>query len=233
MGASIRTNVGSARMRAAIGDGSRMSEERTKRFLAVLTADADGEPMTLTTLCSRTLELLPATGCSVVLMSRGSGQALAGAAGPSALAGQDLEFTLGQGPGVDAFADGTTVLVEDLNLDGRWPLFSESAMGLGIGSVCALPLQVGSIRLGVICLYGAMPGSISLENLSDAHLVADLVTHLVIGLQSEITSESLAFALDVSDYRAVVHQATGMVSAQLDCSVEEALVRLRADAFRG
>jgi hypothetical protein len=165
-------------------------------------------------------------------MSRGNDQGLAGAFGASALAGQDLEFTLGQGPGVDAYADGMTILVEDLSeSDGRWPLFAGSAVDLGVRSMCALPLQVGPIRLGVLCLYGEQPGVIALEDLGDAELVADLITHLVIGLQSETASETIAFALDDSDYRAVVHQATGMISAQLDCSVEEALVRLRGRAF--
>ncbi len=203
-----------------------MNAQGAKGFLAVLRGDPDGEPLTLTSICARTLELLPAAGASIVLMSRGHGQGLAGAFGESALAGQDLEFTLGQGPGVDAYADGMVVLVKDLSFDGRWPLFSATAVGLGIRSVCALPLQVGSIRLGVLSLYGGTPSAIALAQLSDALLVADLVTHLVIGLQSETASESVAFALDISDYRAVVHQATGMVSAQLDCSVEEALVRL-------
>jgi hypothetical protein len=120
-----------------------------------------------------------------------------------------------------------------LNADGRWPLFSSSAWELGIGSVCAVPLQVGSVRLGVLCLYGATPRAIGLEILSDAYLVADLVAHLVLGWQSETASESLAFALEISDYRTVVHQATGMISAQLDCGIDEALVRLRAHAFAG
>jgi hypothetical protein len=97
--------------------------------------------------------------------------------------------------------------------------------------MCALPLQIGSIRLGVLSLYGEQPGVVALEHLGDAQLVADLITHLVIGLQSETASERIAFALESSDYRAVVHQATGMISAQLDCGIEEALVRLRGHAF--
>ncbi len=41
----------------------------------------------------------------------------------------------------------------------------------------------------------------------------------------------LAWGLEVDDYRAVVHQATGMISAQLGCAMGEALVRLRGRAF--
>ncbi len=50
-------------------------------------------------------------------------------------------------------------------------------------------------------------------------------------MQAGVLSESLAWGLEVDDYRAVVHQATGMISAQLDCPMSEALVRLRGRAF--
>jgi GAF domain-containing protein len=208
-----------------------MSAEQVRQFSAVLTGQADSDPLTLATLCSRTLDLLMVAGCSIVLMSPDHGQGLFGAFGEPAFAGQDLEFTLGQGPGVDAYAEGLTVLVEDLNADGRWPQFSPSAVELGISSVCAMPLQVGSILLGVLSLYGTTPRPVAAENLPEMHLVSDLVTHLVIDLQSEAASESLAFGLNISDYRAVVHQATGMVSAQLDCDIKEALVRLRGFSY--
>jgi AmiR/NasT family two-component response regulator len=37
--------------------------------------------------------------------------------------------------------------------------------------------------------------------------------------------------LDATDLRAVVHQATGMVSVQAGCTMDEALLRLRSHAF--
>jgi AmiR/NasT family two-component response regulator len=65
----------------------------------------------------------------------------------------------------------------------------------------------------------------------DAVLVAELVSGLVLTMQSNTASESLAWPLDLSDHRIAVHQATGMISAQLDCGIDEALVRLRAHAY--
>jgi AmiR/NasT family two-component response regulator len=69
------------------------------------------------------------------------------------------------------------------------------------------------------------------EELEDALEVAELVTQLVLVMQSESSADSVAWALDVSDHRAVVHQATGMIAVQIDADVEEALVRLRAYCF--
>ncbi|MFZ0665292.1 MAG: GAF and ANTAR domain-containing protein, partial [Acidimicrobiales bacterium] len=180
----------------------------------------------------RTLEILPVSGASVILMGGGQNQGLAAAFGASALTCLDLEFTLGEGPGADVCATGETVLVDDLQSDdGRWPQFSAAAVGLGVRSILALPLKIASTRLGALSLYGREIGTVPADLLPDALLVADLITHLVLLRQSEVASESVAWALEASDYRAVVHQATGMIAAQLDCRVDEALVRLRASAF--
>jgi hypothetical protein len=51
-------------------------------------------------------------------------------------------------------------------------------------------------------------------------------------MQANAPPETLAAVLEEgADFRFVVHQAAGMVSAQLEVSVGEALVRLRAYAF--
>jgi hypothetical protein len=97
--------------------------------------------------------------------------------------------------------------------------------------VYALPLQLGAIKLGVLVLYREQPAVLEGEDLSAALLVANLVTNQVIDIQAGAVSESLAWGLEVDDYRAVVHQATGMISVQLDCAIGEALVRLRGRAF--
>jgi hypothetical protein len=83
----------------------------------------------------------------------------------------------------------------------------------------------------VLVLYRDQPGVLGGDELSAASLVADVVTDQLLDLQAGAASESLAWGLEVDDYRAVVHQATGMISAQLNCAIGEALVRLRGHAF--
>jgi hypothetical protein len=95
----------------------------------------------------------------------------------------------------------------------------------------AIPLQIGAVDLGVLVLGGANPRAWSGQELADSMLVGDLISGLVLDLQAGVTSESLAWALEATDSRAVVHQATGMIAAQLNVGVAEALVRLRANAF--
>jgi len=97
--------------------------------------------------------------------------------------------------------------------------------------VFALPLQTASTRIGVLVLYRDEVGTLAPAELTDALEVADLVTQLVLVMQSEAVTESVAWALEVSDNRAVVHQASGMIAAQIQVDVDEALVRLRAHSF--
>jgi GAF domain-containing protein len=164
-------------------------------------------------------------------MSSHSSQVAAGASDATGRVVQDLEFTLGEGPGFDAHLEGESVFVDEARSDGIWPQFTPEVLSLGIRALYALPLHVGAIKLGVLVLYRSAPGPLDTETGADVRLIADLVTDLVLAVQSDASAEALAWAFDAFDYRAVVHQATGMISVQLACALDEALVRLRAFAF--
>jgi hypothetical protein len=199
--------------------------------MVALIADSENGLLSLTTVCRSATRLLQMSGSSVVLMGDDTFPSVASAYGVSVIV-QDLEFTLGEGPAMEAYAGGKPVLVDDMrSFVNRWPLFTRAIADAGIRSLYALPLQLGAIKLGVLVLYRDQPGVMEGEALAAALLVADLVTNQVLDMQAGAVSESLAWGIEVDDYRAVVHQATGMISAQLDCPIGEALARLRARSF--
>jgi len=147
---------------------------------------------------------------------------------------EELQVTLGEGPCVDAVAGGGPVLIADLadRTDlavERWPVFLRSATDAGVRAVFAFPLQIGAIRIGALDLYRLRPGALTNDELSAALLAAESAS---IGLLTLGTSgEGLVDGADASGYQAQVHQATGMVMAQLDVSIEQAFLMLRARAF--
>jgi ANTAR domain/GAF domain len=209
-----------------------VSADDAKRFWATLSGATDHEPPSLSTLCRGCVALLGVSGAAVSLMAPAHSQSVASAFDGRARAIQDLEFTLGEGPAMDAYDAGTPVLVDDVrSLGARWPQFCAAAAAMGIRAVFALPLLTADATIGVLVLYRDEAGALADVELADALEVADLVTQLVLVMQSEAVAESVAWAFDVSDHRAVVHQATGMIAAQIDSDVEEALVRLRAHSF--
>jgi len=150
---------------------------------------------------------------------------------PVAEALEHLQFTLGEGPCVDASASGSPVLVPDLDeagaeLTGRWPMFVREAARRDVRAVFAFPLRIGAIDLGAADLYRHAPGQLSREQLARVLSVMDSVTLALLdgdGLHDgSLGTEPLTMA---------VHRAAGMVMAQLGTSIDEALIRLRAVAF--
>jgi hypothetical protein len=149
---------------------------------------------------------------------------------------EDLQFTLGQGPGLDAAA-GAPVLVPDLAATAaRWPVFAPAAAELGVRAVFALPLRIGAISVGTLLAHRATVGPLVDGALADAFALADAVTLLLLHRQSTGARPAAADGplpgwARPATYRAEVHQATGMISVQLGVSLAEALVRLRAYAY--
>lgn len=203
-----------------------------ERFRAGVIDRSSDQALTLDLICRVCCDLLPITVASVVLMGDQGVEGITGASDPLAAAIQNEELTLGEGPATEVRRQGEPVLVPDLtDVTSEWPQFVRAVAPLGIRAVYALPLRIGAVDLGVLVLSGTRPRTLSSQELADSLLVADLVSRLVLDLQAGVTSESLAWALDTTDSRTVVHQATGMIAAQLNVGVAEALVRLRANAF--
>jgi hypothetical protein len=179
-------------------------------------------------LCADTLQV---SGIAVSVLIPGGGDVVWRTDGAS-VSLDDLQFTLGQGPGVDAAVSGELVLEPDLTAvpAGRWPAFTPAALELGVRAVFAVPLQIGVIRVGVLLAHRDAAGPMDDGILADLLVFAHAATDALLG--GAAAGPQPAWLSDQpSGYRAEVHQATGMVSAQLDVTQAEALIRLRAHAF--
>jgi len=147
---------------------------------------------------------------------------------------EQLQYTLGEGPCLDAYHQDRPVLEPNLGNPStpRWPAFTGPAVEAGVGAVFGFPLHVGAVRLGALNLYRDRPGSLSDEQHADAMVMADVATEALLVLQADAPPGTLAAELEAgADFHYVVHQASGMVAAQLGVSVTDALVRLRAHSF--
>ena len=81
-------------------------------------------------------------------------------------------------------------------------------------------------------MYRDQPGSLNADQHADALVLADVAARAVLVLQANAPPGDLAAELEAgADFHYVVHQASGMVAAQLEVSVGQALIRLRAYAF--
>lgn len=183
-------------------------------------------------LCRAARRDLPAIGVGVSLMSE-SGDLLTAAASSRASAlMEELQFTLGEGPCLTAFASRAPVLVPDLSEQDRrsWPSYVQQAQAHGVLAVFAFPLLIGSSRLGALDVYRAETGSLSTWALSRAMTYADVAMQTMLEAQSN-DGDADSLLMDSTDTRLEVYQAQGMVMVQLGISADDALARMRAHAF--
>ncbi|MEV0457101.1 GAF and ANTAR domain-containing protein [Catellatospora methionotrophica] len=196
-----------------------------------------GAPATVGHVCAAAMAGVNVDGAGVTIMAGSTARDVLHTSDRVAADLEEWQLTYGQGPCVDAFTRGGPVIAPDLRSSEsltRWPVFSPAALNSGARAVFALPLQIGAIRLGVLDLYRARPGAMSSYELADALAFADATAMMVIddaaGLQPD-TAELAWQRDDPTAHQVQVHQATGMIIAQLGASAEIAFARLRAYAY--
>lgn len=147
---------------------------------------------------------------------------------------EDLQYSLGEGPCVDAYQQDMAVAEPDLanQQTSRWLAFTPPALHAGVRAVFGFPLRVGTVRLGALNLYRDRPGQLTGDQHADALALADLAARWVLAVQAGAAPDAIADELQTgSDFHFIVHNAAGVVSVQEDISVTEALVLLRAYSF--
>jgi GAF domain len=147
---------------------------------------------------------------------------------------EELQYTLGEGPCVDAYQHDKVVADPDLAdpMTPHWPAFTPPALQAGVRAVFGFPLRVGGARLGALNLYRDVPGPLTGGQHADALVVAEVAARWVLETQAGAPPDTLAEDLEVgADFHFAVHNAAGIVSVQEGISVTEALIRLRAFAF--
>ena len=210
-----------------------MAVDRLHRILAELSAGG-GDAWSSARLCGVCPGLVGVNGAGVMLMSgdipRGS---LCTSNEVSHLI-EELQYTLGEGPCVDAYQQDRVVAEPDLAdpVTRRWFAFTPPALEAGVRAVFGFPLRVGTVRLGALNLYRDRPGPLSDDQHADALVVADVAARWVLETQAGAPPDAVAEELETgADFHFWVHNAAGMVSVQQGTSVTEALIRLRAYAF--
>lgn len=211
-----------------------MPADRLSLVLASMASvDADAASV-IDRVCMAAVSILSLSGAGISLMVDGQLRGSAGVSEPGVAAVQELQLELGEGPCVDAWTGNEPVLEPDLSEPARvrWPSFAQAGVQAGVRAVFAYPLHVGAIRIGVLVLYRDQPDALDAEELARALVLADLASQIVLAVQAGAPQDSVHELLATEPpHWAVVHQATGMISVQLEVPIDEAFVRLRAHAF--
>lgn len=210
-----------------------MPGERLTHILARLAEDS-GTSSGPARICELSAELTGTSGAGIMLMTNDVARGAVCVTDEVSGALEDLQFTLGEGPCLDAYHQDQPVIEVDLAdpCASRWVAFAPRAVALGARAVFCFPLHIGAVRLGALDLYRDRPGPLSDDQHADALTMAGAATRTLLLLQADAPPGEMADDLAAGvNFRLVTHQASGMVSVQLGISVTDALARLRAHAF--
>lgn len=207
--------------------------EPVSRMLLTMPRDGADVAGLAEQFCRACVEGLDIDGAAISLLTESPSRETLCATDAVAARLEELQYTLGEGPCIEAATTGRPVLIRDVQEtagQSRWPVFATAvAEQAGIRALFAVPLQLGAINLGALDLYRAAPGPMSDGELRELLRAADTVALMFLGLRNDPDDQQWWDQSSVS--HAEVHQATGMVVAQLGISAQDAFARLRGYAF--
>jgi hypothetical protein len=197
------------------------------QLVRVVATEGSDQPLPVR-LALASSSILGADGAAVTLCYTESTRLTVCATDETAARLEDLQDVLGEGPGPDAYITGRMVRAAlGERAARRWPDFAAAAHAeLGPMAISAIPIQPGIDVLGVLTLY-QLPARPLAREPAVAQFVADTLGAALLrdgGLQEDMGNGPWSS-------QAQVHQAAGMVIAQLGVGPEDALALLKAHAY--
>jgi hypothetical protein len=184
-------------------------------------------------LCDPFMVQLPISGAVISVVDRSDHRSTVAATDPVAARWDELELELGAGPLTTATAQSAPQLVGDIDEAAMNPVVGAHLSRLGIRALFTFPLTMGLATVGVVGLYRTTSGALSSDAVGAALGLARWATVPAVkeALRDAAREDADDDAFASPGLRREVHQATGMLSAQLDVSTSEAFARLRAYAI--
>ena len=211
----------------------------TRALLALERNGADGRELARH-ICTACIAGIGVDGAALSLLTASVHRETLCATDATATTLEDLQFTLGEGACLEAATTGSPVLVPDIHDEirsARWPVFAAAVTEqTDVRALFALPLQLGKINVGVLDLYRDTPGPLLGHELRDMVAATDTAMLMLLGASAPPEHDNAGtdgYRHEEGSWidRAEVHQATGMVLAQLGIPAQDAFARLRAHAF--
>ncbi|WP_458107880.1 GAF and ANTAR domain-containing protein [Arthrobacter sp. R3-55] len=138
-----------------------------------------------------------------------------------------LQYDLGQGPCLTAWATEESVLITDVRSDPRWPEWTDSVSPLPIRSVVSAPLMANGHSIGAIKVYASETDVFDASSTYLMELFASPAATLLSHIQSAETPRRISEGLQAALYsRDVVNRACGILMERHKTTHERALQQL-------
>ena len=147
-----------------------------------------------------------------------------GATDKVVLRADKLQYKLGEGPCLSAWAEQRPIIIRDTQKENRWPLWTAAVADLPLRSVLSAPLTTKGRHIGAIKVYSLLPLAFDdnsvflIERLASPAAV--LLGHIRDREAAERMSEELAEALANRD---MISRALGILIERMNLNSQEAL----------
>jgi hypothetical protein len=208
---------------------SETDDQRALAKFATVLASLNREESLTARLCEAGRQMLDADGACMTLDFAENGRLLVHATDEMSAKLDDLQDVVGEGPAFEAAHTGEVVVARlGEGVESRWALFSDRLADLAFaGTLVAVPLRAELAVLGVLSLHRRGPDQEE-DLVSARFLGATVGTALLqdprVGRPDQISTDAWAL-------RSQIHQATGMIVAQVGVRTEDAMALLRGQAF--
>jgi transcriptional regulator with GAF, ATPase, and Fis domain len=184
----------------------------------------------LARLCERSVEVLEVSAAGAVLSDGDGGLGLAWASTDSAKLLETLQLQHEEGPCLDAYRDGTTVVVADLHKTEkqRWPQFTPLALAAGATAISAFPMRLRHQRVGALNVFSSDAGLLDSGAMDAGQALADIATIAILQARAISDASRVTSQLERAlESRVAIEQAKGVLAERLGVDPGEAFTRLR------
>jgi len=145
----------------------------------------------------------------------------------------EIQFDLTEGPCWTALERRSPVFENDLveRPNGHWPAFNDAVRHEPVRAVFAFPIIFGPFPLGAVDVYAEHPTELDDDQVDAAAVLATALGRRVLRRALRAVDEDDALVDHGPFSRRVVHQATGVVLAQLDVTPDDAYLLIQGHAF--
>ena len=152
------------------------ASERLRSELGAAVSEVGDAAAVADRLCRAcVVDLLRVDGASISLTLDATQRGTFGSSSPLSRHLDELQFTYGEGPCLDAVDQGKPVLVADLaDTRDRWPVYAGAVLDAGVQAVFALPVRLSAQPVGALDLYRDRRGPLTDDALAGGMLAAEL-----------------------------------------------------------
>jgi GAF domain-containing protein len=197
----------------------------------LLTEETVANALTLITEAA-VLAVDGAAGAGVSLMDSDGSRNSAASTSSIVAQADSLQYELGEGPCLSAWASGHPVDIADVRTDLRWPEWGMAADGLGLRSCVSVPLLSGDLAFGAIKIYWGEPKAASHRLVRLLELFAAQASILLANVQARERGRMLSEQLKATlAQRDTISTAKGIVMASRGIGNHDAMLHLMGRAL--